>query len=785
MQLSNSEIETIRLNPQQTELYLSVFQPTTALACQVNGVVAKGAYQIPYTSVSSGSYLSVENGMTLLVGTTVGGRELGKIRVRSATNTHIIVSENSTIDWSSAIYLTVLRYWEIWPVYPRIISDPNNVESVIFYKDYDIAYTNQNSILGAFPCAGSHLAGWVGDSFYFTSTGTTHLLGSALTHDWAFEGATVTGSTSAHPGNITWNTPGHYVVRYKATGANGSVDTTYRYVSIYNRPSASSSNIPILKWELDTVSGGRDEGGYSATMRVIEENLSINEGDVVVLFSDNWYGSQNISLGGNSHNPSIFFSGHVLNNTIHFDYKKRTTEFEVGSITALMKIMEGFSVSVESKVSPTTWYELLDMDGRRALYHYLRWHSTVLSLADFQFMGTDQKIQYFDSDRTSIFDAIDNYMRGTLEGQVVSDLQGKVWAEVGAYATSNPTGSFPTVMTITKRDWLGEPTIVEKMSPTVSLIERGGVAFSGVITGTFSALLSSAPGAVPGFRGNEDKSQGMALASQTQLNELTGNLYANKNAQFPEISMDMSGNYRNLDIAPLNSVGMVINPEDTNRNIYINAPYLVDKITWQYSPKNKILLNSVEYISLLNGVSGETITIPDVQTVAAGGGFNVPNTRIPTINPLVPISGNSNIAYWGARLLNANTSAGTYTGSFYNFPAGVFQLDPSSDTTLVLATLGTTPPTILTSGLYLVVAAPVTPIFSVTTLSLIFTAPNGFISPYTMKFKDATFNQIQSPFVRPIYFTAGDKIKFDVAYTGGTPDPSDTLQLDLFLTRLS
>jgi len=167
-----------------------------------------------------------------------------------------------------------------------------------------------------------------------------------------------------------------------------------------------------------------------------------------------------------------------------------------------MKESSGFSVSVESKASPSKWYELLDMDGRRAIYHYLRWHTTALNLADFQFVGEDYKIQFFDADRESMYDAIDNYMRNTLWGKVVSDRQGKVWMEVGTEGYNNPETSFPSVMDITNRDWMNEPTIEEQLSEELSFIEMGGIAYSGVVTGTFSALLSSAPGNAPGFHGS-------------------------------------------------------------------------------------------------------------------------------------------------------------------------------------------------------------------------------------------------------------------------------------------
>lgn len=642
MRLSDSQLNQIRQQPQKTDLFLSIFTPKTIFGALISGSV-RGARDITFYSTVTGSTASIEAGMTMLVGKTAGGRELGRIRVRGVSGSVVSVSENSHIDWASATHITVQRYWEVNPVYPRIISDPADAENVLWFKDYDIAYTDQNDTLGAFPCAGSHRALFAGEQSFWSSSGTSHLLGSALTYEWAFEGGNPTGSTSAVPGNVTYGTPGHYVTRLKVSGANGTLDTTYRYVSVYQDPRNSSANLPIRNWSLDNLGGSRNEGGYTASITVAEEDIEVHDGDVVVIFADDSYASTNQSFGGNAHNnPKIFFAGHIIGNSIRYDYKRTIVSFQVGSITDMMKNSEGFSVSVESKADPATWYELIDMDGRRALYHYLKWHTTVLSLADFQFVGTDQKIQFFDSDRESMFDAIDNYMRGTLLGNVTADRQGKIWAEVGAWATSNPTGSFAPVMTLQKGDWLGELEITERLFPDVSSLELGGVAYSGATTGTFSALISSAPGLVPNFRGTPEVHQGLALASQEQLNELAGNIYANKTSRFPEISVELSGNLRNLDIAPQEVVHVEASANDTNINTPIAAPYLVDSMGWRYDPKAKTLLPSVSLKSVVNGSTGETVTIPEVPEAggyAPGGSFNFGNlTGFPP--SILPASGN-------------------------------------------------------------------------------------------------------------------------------------------------
>ena len=640
MQLTPSQIETLRKQPQSTKLYLSIFQPTAVFKALVNNAsAAKGDRVITYDTVSLGVFGQIKDGMTMWVGTTAGGMELGKIRVRSATNTTITVSENSNVNWQDNAYLTVFQYWELWPVYPRIIADPNKVGNTIWFKDYDIAYTNQNSILGTFINAGPHRAINLDPAsntgqIYYTSTGTYSLLGNSLNYNWFFEGATVTGSSSATPGYITYNTPGQYVTRLTVSGSSGETDTTYRYVSVYN-----NANPPIAKWTLESLQGSRDEGGYNASIKVFQI-IPIQEHAVVVLYGDSTYGDTSTNLGGNAENNSnIFFVGYVDKDSIQYDYQHSEVTFDAVSITAMMKKSSGFSVSVASKASPAYWYELLDMDSRRALFHYLRWHTTALNISDFRFLGQDYPIQFYDSDRGSMYDALDNYMKNTMIGNVVSDRQSRIWAEVDAMAYPNPTGTFTPIMDITNRDWMNSPRVDEQLTNSVSYIEYGGVAYSGVGTGTFNAYIGSAPGDAPGFYGTVDGKEGLALQSQSQLNTLIGNVFANKNAPFPTINIDASINATNLDIAPQETLGLHILPSDTVRNVTIDGLYIPNSMTWRYDPEGFKMLPNVELKQLVNGFAGQTITIPSVNDVGEGLGFDPFSLNFPPLPLVFPPTG--------------------------------------------------------------------------------------------------------------------------------------------------
>lgn len=702
--LSASLQEILRKRPQSTKLYLSIFQPQIVFQAQINdGTIDKGARSITYDSVSLGSFTSIVGNATMWIGTTPGAKDIGKIRVRSATASVITVSENENIEWADNLYLTVFYFVELWPIYPRIIQNPSNIEDTLWYKDYDIVYTNQNSILGTFADAGPHRAAFEGDSLYYSSTGTYNLLGNSLNYNWTFEGGTPSSSSSANPGYVVYPTDGHYVTRLQVSGSNGAVDTTYRYVSIYDRI-GQGSNTPVLKWEMSNLGGSRDEGGYKASFKVYEE-VDIQENSIVVLFADDWYGDTNQSFGGNYPNAEkIFFVGHILEDSIHYDYLHSYVEFSVASLTQLMKDALGFSVSVESVASPDVWYELLDMDCRRAIYHYLRWHTTALNIGDFQFVGDDYKIQFFDADRTSMYDAIDNLMRGTLVGKVVSDRQGKTWMEVDAQAYSNPTGSFPAVMDITKRDWMNEPSIQERLSDDLSYLEFGGIAYSGVVTGTFSAILASAPGNTPSFRGNIETREGLALLGQDQLNRLVGNVWANLNSPHPQIDMELGIDARNLDIAPQETANIVILPTDTVRGLGIQGLYIPDGMDWNYDSKNSFLLPRIGFKNLVSGVDGQTITIADNPTDEIGNGFKVPGLQIPPLPPFtVPASFiptgiissivSTQITAFQADYIRVIKFGGVLTNSSRNITLDLTSITPTLTTIQVTTTQG---------GLYIV-----------------------------------------------------------------------------------
>jgi hypothetical protein len=207
-------------------------------------------------------------------------------------------------------------------------------------------------------------------------------------------------------------------------------------------------------------------------------------------------------------------------------------------------------------------------------------------------------------------------------------------------------------MEITKQDWYGDVQIDERRMDRTAFIEMGGIAFSGA-TGTYSPLLSQAPGVAPGYRGGIERREGLALINQAELNTMSGDWFAYKNSEYPGIDIRLAGNYRHFDIAPQEKIPLSLSLTDTIRGIlFASKNFFITRMGWDYNSELETFIPSISLSELTDGFDGDTVSIPPAPNIEAGG-FNIPTINIPQINippfPTIVITmGGTNFLYFKA-----------------------------------------------------------------------------------------------------------------------------------------
>jgi hypothetical protein len=118
-------------------------QPTIVFEALVNetGTITYPIQDITFDGVITGAFGDIEPGMTVLFGSTQGGDDYGRNRVRAAATSTVLKIGRSSIGTRDGevqvvnnSYITVLDDYRVWSKVPYIDGDDN----AAMYKDADI-----------------------------------------------------------------------------------------------------------------------------------------------------------------------------------------------------------------------------------------------------------------------------------------------------------------------------------------------------------------------------------------------------------------------------------------------------------------------------------------------------------------------------------------------------------------------------------------------------------------------------------------------------------------------
>lgn len=550
MALTAGQLEQLRKRPHKSRTWVGFVTPLQLFSCDVaTGFSGHNVMTIPYEN-GSGDYTAIADGMLMEVYDS--GELVGRVRIRSADASNLYVAENDEIDYADTQNVIVHRMFPLWTKFP--IADVSGDEPV-FYKDYNVAYTDQNQYPPPVPILGPALRfafsggaatasmTWDASASYSIRSG-----GSISTYAWEFEGGTP--STSSSPSQaVEYSATGVYLTKLTITDDEGKQAVAWRWIHVTDYIISSQLTQATVK-----ITGDFRGGGWKADVRGFTDlSLSVLPDKSLVAIGVNTKdGDGNLlDFGGFDYCHDVYFCGYLEKDTIEQHAGRSDVRFSVIGIDKLMSSVFNFDVFVyDVDTTPADWLQIQELDVCKAGYHLLRWHSNLLELHDVYLPTTDTvRTQGIDAPQGDLFAQFRNMMQKVRYYEVGCDKQGAVYVQRNVqHMIDSERQSYGTNHTLSKADYQQPVLWPRSHRRTSAMLELQAVAFDGDDP---SPYFSRAPGIVPIYEGNVDEVNGLAVADQSECNKLCGMFYSESNTGVKGANFKMLADWMpGLDVIP-------------------------------------------------------------------------------------------------------------------------------------------------------------------------------------------------------------------------------------------
>jgi hypothetical protein len=628
-----ADLERLRnTHPHKIVPYLSVFKPEQLYCGTVTSSPAMGARQITVVNVS-GSLAAVDAALpdlTVYVGTSCGDYSKSKRRLRSRSGQVLTLDENS-VDWANGDVITVMLSYDLWSVFPYI--DP---DTKVFYKDYNIAYTDENEFMNPVAIMGPHQAKFLdGPTVVFNLVASDSYpvadSASITTYAWTTTGGSI--ANAADPTTtITFDTPGQYIITLTVTDSNANTQATRRVYFVHQRTGA---NAPYLDFEFDrSPEGSWDNGGWSCgvSIRGDADQSEFPDNTLCVLWAETfWSGEEHYIVDG----YNIIMVGYIRSENVIKELDAGSVTFDIVTIHELLKNARCFSVSLEYDASPDTWWKMDDLTIGRAVHHVWRWHSTLFYVTDVYLpiltSNTELLRAVDDFEGNDLYSMVDNFTyQHSIFAHVVCNKYGQVYVEQDLAMLDEADRAAATVaVTLADRDRRG-PTDLDYGRQTPEDVSHA------IVSGTYFdgsqayVIIAQAPGYLPSPWGEDEVSfERLVLGSQAYANMIAGRVIAVANGWIEEVGVPMAGNWLPaLDIVPQNWVQLNVQAADTKRGIALEGNFHLRGITSDIEVRGGTCFVDLSLVPEEFGPDGVPGPYPD--------DWPWPDFPIPPIPPIPP-----------------------------------------------------------------------------------------------------------------------------------------------------
>jgi hypothetical protein len=682
--ISAADLERLRnSHPHKIIPHLSVFKPEQLYCGTVTGSPAMGARQITVVDVS-GSLAAVDAALPDLmvyVGTSCGDYSKSKRRIRSRAGQVLTLDENS-VTWANGDVITIVLSYDLWSVFPYI--DP---DTKVFYKDYDIAYTDENEFMNPVAIMGPHQAKFldgptvvfdlVASDSYAVASGA-----SISSYAWTATGGSI--ANAADPTTtITFNTPGTYIITLTVTDSNANTQATRRVYFVHQR---TGSYAPYSDFDFErSPEGSWDDGGWNCAIRVKgdADQDEFPDNALCILWAEMfWDYEEHYIVDG----YSSILVGYITGESITKQLDTGFVIFEIATIHKMMKNARCFSVSLEYDTSPDTWWKMDDLTVGRAVHHVWRWHSTLFYVTDVYLPILTSNTQLLkavdDFEGGDLYSIVDNFTyQHSIFAHVVCNKHGQIYVEQDfAMLDEADRAAGDSSVILSDRDRRG-PVDVDFARNTPESVSHA------IVSGTYFdgsdaiPVIAQAPGYVPSPWGDSQASfERLVINSQDYANMIAGRVIAVANEPINDVAVPMAGDWLPaLDIIPQNWVQLNVQASDTKRGVSLEGYYHLRNITSEVSITGGSCLVDLNLVPEAFGPDGVPGPYPD--------DWPWPTFPLPDLPEFPPWSfprwdANMVRNCWNDGIVNFNT----WQGTLINDPSSIFPVnDGDEDTNLLFS----------------------------------------------------------------------------------------------------
>lgn len=525
------------------EPHLYIHTPTPLFKARVNmpGAVTYPITAITFDTVSLGAYTDLEFDMTLVLGSTDGADDLGRVRVqKTATSTQIPVArvsrgvEDGSLEIVDNAYITVYADdFRVWAKLPW--QSPDGVD----YKDGDVPVGDFLVEIPPVANMGAGFADYIDDDDVITVTfdgSSSYAMADGATiatYAWDIgDGIVVAGDIDEDTLTVEFPAGFRYVSltvvdsngvpntsRRPVLAVDPANDVTIRTADVESQRFTQQGQTLRVKFPTDLPRTTYPDG----TLCMLWWDAPANPADRSHMKFIGWHQSDDAAL--RAQKPGLV----------------RETTLEFVDVAGRLDSLPGFPQALQREDDPGVdeqWSLMPDLDINKALHYLIFWHSTALGLADFFLPadGDDYPSMRLDSTGSTLYDQINSRaLSMTPDHMLTCDAQGtlrvlKDWMLVNV-------GDRPLAAPILIEDDLGDITFPYQRPPRVHVLRSSAIVSSTdwVMLGgekTLPLAFAIAPGEAFSQGTNEQTEAEGLTQSQAQLNTATGHKYARLNARF-------------------------------------------------------------------------------------------------------------------------------------------------------------------------------------------------------------------------------------------------------------